>query len=144
MSLSIDAVNLAAATAVTNALKEARRQSRGESRGGSRPTMKTDAITQTDPEPESEPQVASTQVEPESGNSCSICLDQRDGLETANTTITSCGHLFCTSCLLKHLAVRNTCPICRNEIEPARLPPLNHLPQIQLQPLFRKKRTSSI
>lgn len=60
---------------------------------------------------------------PEDLHQCSICLsDKCDavGSKHTNTTTTECGHVFCTSCLLKHLTFQNTCPNCRAEIEPAR------------------------
>ena len=53
---------------------------------------------------------------------CSICLCDKCevGSKNTNTTTTECGHVFCTSCLLKHLTFHNMCPNCRAEIEPAR------------------------
>ena len=48
---------------------------------------------------------------------CAVCLEI---LGTVNVSITACGHKFCTSCLLKSLEKKNTCPCCRQEIEPAR------------------------
>ncbi|GFT77942.1 hypothetical protein TNCV_788651 [Trichonephila clavipes] len=41
-------------------------------------------------------------------NACPICLTpipQQEG--------TQCGHVFQKKCLLQHLDIRNTCPICR-------------------------------
>ena len=61
------------------------------------------------------------------GDQCSICLGEKDRANPKNTTVTECGHLFCTTCLLKHLAIRNTCPNCRAEIEPARAPTIEPL-----------------
>ena len=48
---------------------------------------------------------------------CPVCLNV-PGIK--NVAITECGHKFCTSCLLSSLNKKNTCPICRAEIEPAR------------------------
>lgn len=48
---------------------------------------------------------------------CPVCLNV-PGIK--NVAITACGHKFCTSCLLSSLNKKNTCPICRTEIEPAR------------------------
>jgi hypothetical protein len=71
----------------------------------------------------------STQYDPadftgsEDLHQCSICLSDKCcevGSKHTNTTTTECGHVFCTSCLLKHLTFHNTCPNCRAEIEPAR------------------------
>ena len=58
---------------------------------------------------------------------CSICLCEKDRADRKNTTITECGHVFCTSCLLKNLTIRNICPNCRAEIEPARSPVIEQL-----------------
>lgn len=48
---------------------------------------------------------------------CAVCLEL-PGVK--NVSITSCGHRFCTSCLLSSLRTKNTCPTCRAEIEPSR------------------------
>lgn len=48
---------------------------------------------------------------------CGVCLEP---LKTTNVSITQCGHKFCTTCLLKSLEHKNTCPVCRQEIEPER------------------------
>lgn len=50
-------------------------------------------------------------------NVCPVCLEVPG---TKNVSITECGHIFCTSCLLSSLNQKNTCPTCRAEIEPAR------------------------
>ena len=48
---------------------------------------------------------------------CAICLYY---VKKTNVSITTCGHKFCTSCLLSSLRTNNKCPTCRAEIEPAR------------------------
>ena len=48
---------------------------------------------------------------------CGVCLEVPG---TINVSITACGHKFCTSCLLSSLKMKNMCPTCRAEIEPAR------------------------
>lgn len=53
----------------------------------------------------------------EKSEKCAVCLEVTKKI---NVSITACGHTFCTSCLLKSLKTRNTCPCCRQEIEPAR------------------------
>jgi hypothetical protein len=58
-------------------------------------------------------------VQPASAGVCSVCLEP---LKTTNVSITQCGHKFCTTCLLKSLEHKNTCPLCRQEIEPERKP----------------------
>ncbi len=47
-------------------------------------------------------------------NICAICLLD---ISNVNKCITSCGHQFCLTCLLKSLHYLNTCPLCRMEIE---------------------------
>ena len=115
----------------TNTFKEARRQ-QSQTRGMR--VMKMDADTQTDTPPSPE-QITE--------KCCSICLDARDhATDPKNTTITGCGHLFCTSCLLKHLAIRNTCPNCRAEIEPARAPAIEPLTAVTVATIIRDEETS--
>ena len=48
---------------------------------------------------------------------CPVCLEVPGA---KNVSITACGHIFCTSCLLSSLKTKNTCPTCRAEIEPTR------------------------
>ena len=48
---------------------------------------------------------------------CPVCLEVPG---TKNVSITKCGHIFCTSCLLSSLTQKNTCPTCRAELEPER------------------------
>ena len=52
-------------------------------------------------------------------HTCSICLDELH-IGTTNTTTTTCGHRFHLSCLLKSLAQKNICPMCRGELEDVR------------------------
>ena len=92
----------------------------------------TDFGTQTGPD-------AAAAAEDEADLKCSICLDQT---EKKNVTITECGHKFCTSCLLKHLALRNTCPNCRAEIEPARTPAIEPLTATIVANIIREEETS--
>lgn len=40
---------------------------------------------------------------------CPICLQV-----IKNEIITKCNHIFCDSCLIKHIKINTTCPICRN------------------------------
>jgi hypothetical protein len=63
--------------------------------------------------------------EEEQEDTCAICMDVTS--KTKNVSVTECGHRFCTSCLLKSLQTKNTCPMCRAEIEPARKPNLEQL-----------------
>lgn len=52
-------------------------------------------------------------------HTCSVCLDEIC-LGNTNTTTTACGHTFHLSCLLKSLAQKNLCPMCRGELEDVR------------------------
>jgi hypothetical protein len=50
-------------------------------------------------------------------DTCAVCLEIPGKV---NVSVTACGHTFCTTCLLKSLKTKNTCPCCRTAIEPAR------------------------
>jgi hypothetical protein len=79
------------------------------------------------------------------GKQCTICLSDKDCTTThssKNTTVTECGHTFCTTCLLKHLTIRNTCPNCRAEIEPARTPTLEPLTATIVSSIIQEEETS--
>lgn len=52
-------------------------------------------------------------------HTCSVCLDELS-IGNGNTTTTECGHTFHLSCLLKSLTQKNTCPMCRGELEDVR------------------------
>ena len=82
-------------------------------------THTTTIQTQTDPTTEEKEQ------EQEQEYTCAICMEVTS--KTKNVSFTECGHGFCTSCLLKSLQTKNTCPMCRAEIEPARKPNLEQL-----------------
>jgi hypothetical protein len=110
-------------TLATLTFKDARRQ-QSQTRGMR--VMKTDANTQTEVQPDQ------TQEK-----TCSICLETRESSD--NVTITGCGHMFCTSCLLKHLAIRNTCPNCRADIEPARAPAIEPLTAETVATIIREE-----
>ena len=40
---------------------------------------------------------------------CPICLQVMK-----NEIITKCNHIFCDNCLIKHIKIKTTCPICRD------------------------------
>jgi len=42
---------------------------------------------------------------------CTICLETIE-----NAVITTCGHLFCRSCIDQHITNNNSCPICQRPI----------------------------
>lgn len=56
--------------------------------------------------------------EEEEPDVCAICLTVPKTKK--NVSFTTCGHKFCTSCLLSSLRHKNTCPTCRAELEPER------------------------
>lgn len=82
------------------------------------------AKTFTDNGTQTGPDATTDAAEAEADLKCSICFEQTG---KKNVTTTECGHIFCTSCLLKNLTLRNTCPNCRAEIEPARSPAIEPL-----------------
>ena len=54
---------------------------------------------------------------------CCVCLDTLS-LGNPNTTFTSCGHAYHLSCLLSSLSKKNSCPMCRGELEETRPKPI--------------------
>jgi hypothetical protein len=62
-----------------------------------------------------------TQADPkiQETHTCSVCLDELS-IGSGNTTTTVCGHTFHLSCLLKSLTQKNTCPMCRGDLEDVR------------------------
>ena len=51
--------------------------------------------------------------ETEPHNMCSICLES---IGKTDVMVTRCNHMFHTTCMLKHAAASNTCPLCRSEL----------------------------
>jgi len=52
-------------------------------------------------------------------HTCCVCLESVH-IGNTNITRTGCGHVFHMTCLLKSLRVKNTCPMCRWELEDTR------------------------
>ena len=52
-------------------------------------------------------------------HTCCVCLDAVCD-KNMDMTRTGCGHVFHLSCLLKSLKMKNTCPMCRWELENSR------------------------
>lgn len=52
----------------------------------------------------------------ESRDKCSLCLNFRQ-----NTSLTSCGHMFCWSCIIPWLQEQPKCPLCRQTVLPSRV-----------------------
>ena len=71
----------------------------------------------------------------EPNDKCSICLDNVK--KNKNMSTTSCGHVFCLTCLHEHLKTSNTCPNCRHEI-------LDKMPDKPLHKITRKEAISVI
>ena len=44
---------------------------------------------------------------------CSICLD---AIGKIDVFVTKCNHMFCGTCILKHVRTSNLCPLCRSEL----------------------------
>jgi ribosome-binding protein aMBF1 (putative translation factor) len=44
---------------------------------------------------------------------CPVCYDE---IASTNNCITSCGHSFCLSCMLKCIQTNNSCPCCRTSL----------------------------
>lgn len=44
---------------------------------------------------------------------CSICYET---MNDVNISITKCGHKFHTSCLIKSVLIKTTCPYCRDKL----------------------------
>tara|TARA_B110000285_G_scaffold153569_1_gene171389 strand:- start:1708 stop:2262 length:555 start_codon:yes stop_codon:yes gene_type:complete len=47
-------------------------------------------------------------------NECPICMDPIT--PNSNVIITNCNHQFCSTCLLREMKNRHTCPVCRREL----------------------------
>jgi hypothetical protein len=90
-----------------------------------RETLAHAATTTTTTQTQTDPEAIIEEKEQEREDTCAICMDVTSS--TKNVSVTECGHRFCTSCLLKSLQIKNTCPMCRAEIEPARKPNLEQL-----------------
>jgi len=45
---------------------------------------------------------------------CAICMDNID--EMINITVTTCGHVYHSSCLIRCLTSNGDCPLCRNQL----------------------------
>ena len=43
-------------------------------------------------------------------NECSIC---KQNIGITNNCTTECNHKYCLKCLLHHIKINNTCPLCR-------------------------------
>lgn len=44
---------------------------------------------------------------------CPICMEN---IEETNSAVTSCGHCFCLSCIIKAGRTNNDCPLCRQAL----------------------------
>lgn len=53
-----------------------------------------------------------TTSESSNASPCSLCLEPRQ-----DTSLTTCGHLFCWDCIIDWLDEREECPICREKLK---------------------------
>lgn len=54
-------------------------------------------------------------VEADTHRSCQLCT------EAISTTVTSCGHIFCWTCISNWLRNKPQCPLCRETVAPQRI-----------------------
>jgi SNF2 family DNA or RNA helicase len=82
-----------------------------------------------------------SKVENLADEECAICLETME-----NGVVTMCGHLFCKSCIEKHLALETSgsaCPICRKVISAEQLVPLPKASENEKEKTEVKWRSSS-
>ena len=60
-----------------------------------------------------EGEVAAREVKIITDGTCPICMDEMTDL---NRAVTKCGHVFCTSCLLKNSGHSKDCAMCRTKL----------------------------
>lgn len=72
-------------------------------------------------EQEDDNETASVGDNPSIKMACSICLENMVGRKVVSTT---CGHVFCSECILTSLMVRLRCPNCQTYVGSADLHPL--------------------
>jgi hypothetical protein len=87
-------------------------------------STQTQTESESEPEPEFKQSTKCTVVANPTEDMCGVCLEVT---ETKNVSVTSCGHRFCTTCLLMSLQHKNTCPTCRSSLEPPRKEPIEQL-----------------
>ena len=51
----------------------------------------------------------------ENNKICPICLNSLNNINESKIIITNCNHIFCNSCINKHMENSNKCPLCNKE-----------------------------
>lgn len=69
--------------------------------------------SQVEPQPS---KASATSLVTTSALLCTLCSERR-----SDPTSTTCGHVFCWTCIHQWLKSRNECPLCRAPTEPSRL-----------------------
>ncbi|XP_047102689.1 peroxisome biogenesis factor 10-like [Schistocerca piceifrons] len=65
----------------------------------------------------------STNIQRIKGHTCSLCLE-----ELASPSATTCGHVFCWSCILEWLKSQEQCPVCKDGVTPNKVIMLQNFP----------------
>lgn len=52
---------------------------------------------------------------------CPICMDE---MANKSKSSTSCGHIYCTACIIRSLSTSSTCPLCKKTISEGSLRPI--------------------
>ena len=56
----------------------------------------------------------------EINSGCPICYEN---INDINYCVTSCKHKFCLKCFIKHIQIKDNCPMCRHELNFGLIPP---------------------
>lgn len=59
---------------------------------------------------------------------CPICFEEDINILDINTTY--CQHSFCHSCIMKHLRIKNDCPLCRSTVRTLQVRQSEHYDEV--------------
>ncbi|CAG8491672.1 11664_t:CDS:2 [Dentiscutata erythropus] len=87
-------------------------------------SAKSDGLNDYDEDADNEPDftlISVSDLTPQeiAARRCTLCLSQRK-----NTTATTCGHLFCWSCIIEWCQNKPECPLCRQYVNISHLLPI--------------------